>query len=293
MIRKFISVAILAIASLTSVHAEGGVKIYDLPQTLEFAGENVPINLPYVREAIEREVLSTSCMHTSPMLALRLTSRYCPIIEPILKQEGVPADFKYLCLAEIGLNVNAQSPARAAGLWQFISSAAKEYGLETGENTDMRYHVEEATHAACRYLKSAYEKFGSWTLAAASYNAGRAGVARRLATQDVENYWDLFLPEETMRYVPRIISFKLLLSDPAKMGFHLEADDYFKPFKNYKVITVDSENIEWSKVAKENGTNYRQLRILNPWIRSYSYSNKGRTKYKVKIPTKKFVTLGY
>ncbi len=273
--------------------AKARVEIADLPATIEFAGEKVPINLPYVREAIDREVLTTSCMHTSTMLMLRNVSRYFPVIEPILKKNGVPDDFKYLCMAESGLNPNAHSYAKAAGLWQFISSAAKEYGLETGENTDLRYHVEKSTEAACKYLKNAYAKFGSWTLAAASYNAGQAGVSRRMQTQGVDNYWDLFLPEETMRYVPRIISMKVLVADPEKLGFHLDEDDKFKPYTNYKVVKINSRNIDWSKVAAQYGTNYRQLRLLNPWIRSYTYSNGAGTSYEVKIPLANFTTLGY
>ncbi len=269
------------------------VKIYPIPSNLTFATESVPTSLPYVREAIEREMLTTSCMHTSTMLTLRRMSRYFPVIEPILEEYGVPNDFKYLAMAESGLNPNAESPARAAGLWQFISSAADTYNLETGKNTDLRYNVEESTRAACRYLLKAYEQFGSWTLAAASYNAGKQGVARRLATQGVENYWDLFLPEETMRYLPRILSFKIISADPAAYNFNLREQDKFKPYKNYKTITVKEKDIEWSKLAAEHGTTYRMLRILNPWIRSYDYSNTAQTAYEVKIPTAKFKELGY
>lgn len=269
------------------------VQIYDLPETLEFAGEKVPINYPYVREAIDREVLTSSCMHTTTTLTLRATTRYFPLIESILKKHNIPEDFKYLCMAESALNPNAYSAAKAAGLWQFISAAAKQYGLETGENTDARYNVEQATEAACRYLRNAYERFGSWTLAAASYNAGPAGVANRMKTQGVDDYWDLYLPEETMRYVPRIISLKLIESNPAKYGFHLNPEDYYKPYENYTEITVNHKNIDWSKLAREHGTTYRMLRILNPWIRSYTYANGGSTSYKVKIPTSKFKELGY
>lgn len=251
------------------------------------------MSLPYVQEAIDREVLTTSCMHTSTMLTLRAMSRYFPVIVPILKEHNIPEDFKYLCMAESALNPNAQSPARAAGLWQFITSAAKGYGLETGDNTDMRYHIEESTKAACRYLRNSYNKLGSWTLAAASYNAGLAGVTRRMEKQGVSNYWDLYLPEETMRYVPRIISLKLVSSSPEAYGFNLTEKDKLKPYKNYKVVTIDSQNIDWSKFALKHGTNYRQLRILNPWIRSYNYENRGGTEYEVKVPLANFKKLGY
>ncbi|MFI3324329.1 MAG: lytic transglycosylase domain-containing protein [Rikenellaceae bacterium] len=269
------------------------VQIYKMPNKMSFAGEEVPVHLPYVREAIEREVLTTTCMHTTTMLTLRAMSRYFPVIEPILAEYGVPEDFKYLAMAESGLNPNATSHARAAGLWQFLSSAAGDYGLETGENTDLRFHIEQSTRAACRYLLAAYELFGSWTLAAASYNAGRSGVLRRLTIQGVDNYWDLYLPEEAMRYVPRMVALKLVSSDPAAYNFELREEDKLQPFKNYKIIEVNSPDIDWSKLAAEHGTNYRQLRILNPWIRSYEYKNIGGTTYEVMIPTEGFKELGY
>ncbi len=269
------------------------VQIYPIPQNLTFAGEAVPTELQYVREAIDREILTTSCMHTSTMLTLRNMSRYFPVIEPILKEYGIPNDFKYLAMAESRLDPNAYSPAKAAGLWQFIPSAADSYGLETGQNTDMRYHVEKSTRAACRYLSQAYKKFGSWTLAAASYNAGQAGVARRMETQGVKNYWDLYLPEETMRYLPRILSLKIVAQDPAAYNFLLEEKDKHKPFKNYKIVKINQKDIDWSAFAAEHGTDYRQLRILNPWIRSYSYANNGQTEYEVMVPTAEFKRLGY
>ncbi len=272
---------------------KAGVRIAPLPESLEFAGEKVPLEYRYVREAIEREVLTTSCMHTSTTIALRNTTRYFPIIEPILKKNNIPEDFKYLCVAESGLNPNAYSPARACGLWQFITSAAKDYGVETGENVDLRYNIEIATQAACDYLNEAYKKFGSWTLAAASYNAGRAGVSRRMDTQKVDNYWDLFLPEETMRYVPRILSFKIIYPEPQKHGFNLTESDYFPTFENYTEVEIAEKNIEWSEFAARHNTNYRQLRILNPWIRSYSYANATGKTYVVKVPNEKFKILGY
>lgn len=270
-----------------------GVTIHDLPADLNFAGEKVPIEWGYVQEAIEREVLTTSCMHTSTTIALRNASRYFPVIEPILAEYGIPDDFKYLAVAESGLNVNAVSPARAAGLWQFLSSTGKEYKLEVSGGVDERYHVEKATRAACKYIKSAYELYGSWSLAAASYNAGRAGVSRRMGIQDVSNYWDLFLPEETMRYVPRILSFKILMADPAKYGFKLGEEDLLLPFKNFKIVAIDDANIVWSKFAAENGATYRQLRILNPWIRDYDQNNPSRKSYQVMVPTAGFLSEGH
>lgn len=220
-------------------------------------------------------------------------TRYFPLIERILKENGIPEDFKYLAMAESGLNENAVSPARASGLWQFMISASKTYKLETGSNVDLRYNVEEAAQAACRYFKHAYRIYGNWTLVAASYNVGIAGVTRRKGIQCVDNYWNLFLPEETMRYVPRIVAFKIVTANPTKYGFNLKDSDYLKPFENYTEVQINDLNIEWSQFAKKYNTDYRQLRILNPWIRSYSYHNKTRKTYTVKVPNDQFKKRGY
>lgn len=260
----------------------------NLPRELTFAGERVPLEYAEVREALEREITVTMYLHSRTLRTLRLTTRYFPVIEPIMKKYGIPEDFKYLCMAESGLDPNTVSPAGASGLWQLMPSAAKDYGVETGSNVDLRFNVEIATEAACKYLRDAYERYGSWTLAAASYNAGLAGVSRRLEIQGVKSYYDLFLPEETMRYVYRILSFKLLTERPQKYGFYLRKKDYLPAFENYRTVTINAQNIDWSEFAAKQGTNYRMLRILNPWIRSYEYANKGGITYTVMIPTEGF-----
>ncbi|MEG0655701.1 MAG: lytic transglycosylase domain-containing protein, partial [Mucinivorans sp.] len=188
---------------------------------------------------------------------------------------------------------NISSSARAAGLWQFMASASKDYDMETGENVDLRFQMEASTRAAAQYLKNSYERYGNWTMAAASYNLGLTGVSRRAQTQGVTNYYDLFLPEETMRYVFRILSMKIIEKDPARYGFILTADDYLRPFVNYTTIQVNDRDIDWSDLAHKHGTNYKVLRILNPWIRSYQYDNNSGRSYEVKIPNKNFRTLGY
>lgn len=278
--------------TVAEVPESAPVFIPEVPGSLSFAGEAVPLKYAEVREALEREMSVTMYMHSRTIQTLRMTTRYFPVIEPILKKHGVPEDFKYLCMAESGLNPNAISSAKAAGLWQFMTSAAKDYGVETGDNVDLRFNVEMATEAACKYLKSAYQRYGSWTLAAASYNAGLAGVTRRMNTQSVESYYDMFLPEETMRYVYRILSFKALTQAPQKYGFYLRKKDYLPPFENYKKVTVSDEHIVWSEFAAKYGTNYKVLRILNPWIRSYEYANKGRVSYTVMVPTEGFREYG-
>ncbi len=267
------------------------VYVPPIPQKLTFAGEEVPLRWAEVREALEREMAVTIYMHSRTLLTLRATTRYFPVIEPILKDYGIPDDFKYLCMAESGLNPNAFSTASAAGLWQFVASAAKKYGVETGENVDLRYHVVESTIAACKYLRESYALYGSWTLAAASYNAGVNGVTRRLGIQGVGSYYDLFLPEETMRYVYRILSFKLLTQDPRKYGFNLRKSDYLPPFQNYRQVQVggvENQKLVWSEIAAAQGTTYKMLRILNPWIRSYEYDNAPGTCYTLLVPTAGF-----
>lgn len=276
-------------AAITGEISEiASVYVADLPSKLDFAGENVPLQYAEVQEALEREMSVTMFMHSRTLRTLRMTTRYFPVIEPILKKHGIPEDFKYLCMAESGLDPNAVSGAGAAGLWQLMPGAAKDYGVETGSNVDLRFNVEVATEAACKYLKAAYNRYGNWTMAAASYNAGMAGVSRRMETQGVNSYYDLFLPDETMRYVYRILSFKVLTENPQKYGFHLKKKDYLPPFENYKKVSVSDENIKWSEFAAKHATNYKVLRILNPWIRSYEYANKTKKAYEVMVPTEGF-----
>lgn len=268
--------------------SQAQVVVPSIPDQLSFAGESVPLHLQDVKNALERELQVTMYMHSKSLQTLRSTQRYFAIIEPILKEKGVPDDFKYLCMAESGLNPEAVSSAKAGGLWQFMEATGKSYGLECGADVDMRFHLEKSTRAACDYLLSAYERFGSWTLAAASYNLGQAGVGRRMNIQYQNNYYDMYFPEETLRYVYRILSFKVLTSDPLKYGFDIKSEDYFKPFKNYKMVEVEGTDIDWSKFAKDNGTNYKMLRMINPWIRTYKHSNKSGKKYMVAVPINSF-----
>lgn len=187
-------------------------------------------------------------------------------------------------MAESGLNPEARSGAGAAGLWQLMPAYAKSAGLLVGGEVDERYHVEKSTEAACRYLVDAKRRLGSWTLAAASFNAGVAGVSRRLEKQGVTSYYDLFLPSETLRYVFRVLSFKLLVGDPGAYGYRIGTEDYYKPLPEYKEVTVDSPTIDWTAFARGHGTNYKLMRELNPWIRDYDHNNKAGRSYVVKIP---------
>ena len=264
------------------------VMIPPIPAELDFAGERVPLENFDTWESLAKDLMVTCYMHSRTMQTLLATTRYFPIIEPILERYGVPNDFKYLCMAESGLNPNVRSTAGAAGLWQIMQATGREYGLFVGTGVDERYHVEKSTEAACKYLLGAKAKLGSWTLAAASYNLGIAGVTTRQEKQGITNYYDLYLPEETMRYVFRCLTFKLLMNDPTQYGFVVQPDQYFKPLDKYREVQVSSATIDWSALAREHGTTYKMLRELNHWIRDYTYANSARRTFTVKIPTSGF-----
>lgn len=259
-----------------------------LPAELEFAGERVPLENYDTRESLQRELLSNIYLHSRTTQTLLATTRYFPVIEPILKRYGIPDDFKYLCMAESGLNPNAGSSAGAAGLWQLMPAFAKSVGLYSGGGVDERYHLEKSTEAACRYLLDAKARFGSWTLAAASYNVGVAGVSKRMERQGVDNYYDLFLPEETLRYVFRILTFKAITPTPDQYGFHLPAEAFQKPLTDYTEVTIEGAHIDWSKVAREKSTTYKMLRELNQWIRDYDYTSKVSRSFTLRIPNTDF-----
>lgn len=260
------------------------VEVPPLPAKLDFAGEPVPMQNQDTRESLMREMLTTFYMHSRTLQTILASKRYFAVIEPILAKYGVPDDFKYLCMAESGLNPEARSGAGAGGLWQLMPAYAKSAGLLVGDEVDERYHIERSTEAACRYLIDAKRRLGSWTLAAAAFNAGVAGVSRRLEKQGVESYYDLFLPNETLRYVFRVLSFKLLMSDPAAYGYKIDKKEYYPLLPAYEEVTVDDPEIDWAAFAREHGTHYKQIRQLNPWIRDYDHTNKAGQSYTVKIP---------
>ncbi len=258
-------------------------RIYALPipDTLLLVDEPVPTHLKDVSERIDREQLVNTYWQSNALLMIKRKNKFFPIIEPILAQNGVPDDFKYLAVAESGLQ-NITSPAGAKGFWQIMKGTAKEYGLVVNKNIDERYNLEKATVAACKYLKNAKQKFGSWTLAAASYNAGVSRISKELAKQRVDNYYDLYLNEETSRYIPRIIMIKHLLSQPKKFGFVFNDKDLYTPYKYYEV-EVDSTITDIARFAQELGTNYKEIKLLNPWLRSNTLPNKSKKTYFIKI----------
>ena len=209
-------------------------------------------------------------------------NKYFPIIEPILKKNGIPDDFKYLALIESGL-MNVTSPAGARGFWQIMKGTAQENGLEVNSNVDERYNIEKATEVACKYLNKSYERFNSWTLAAAAYNGGNAGISRRLKSQRVANYYDLLLGEETSRYVFRIVAVKEIMSEPENYGFKYDNEDLYQLEKT-KIVQVDTIINDIALFAQNLGTNYKELKIHNPWLRENILNNKSRKLYEIKVP---------
>jgi membrane-bound lytic murein transglycosylase D len=261
-----------------------------MPDGLNFAGEAVPVENPDILERMDRELLVNTYWQSNALLIFKRANKYFPTIEKILAEEGVPDDLKYLAVIESGLT-QAVSPARATGFWQILKETGREYGLEVNDNVDERYHVEKSTRAACKYLKQSKEKFGSWTAAAAAYNAGNYGVSRRFKEQNVQDYYDLLLGEETGRYVFRIIALKEILSNSKKYGFNFRAEDLYAEVPTYKV-EVDTAVTDFVKFAERFDINYKLLKLHNPWLRETKLNNSSGKKYYIEIPEKGAYTLG-
>lgn len=253
-----------------------------IPEHLNFAGEDIPLDDPDILERMDRELLVNTYWQSNGLLMFKRAHKYFPIIEPILKKHGVPDDFKYLAVIESGL-MNVVSPAGARGVWQIMPTTGKEYGLEINDNVDERYHLEKSTEVACEYLKKSKEQLGSWTLAAAAYNAGNYGVSKRLQEQDVTDYYDLLLGEETGRYLFRIVALKEILSHPDRYGFNFREKDLYTQVPTYKV-EVDTAVTDFASFAKGFGINYKILKIHNPWLREPHLNNKSRKQYFIEIP---------
>lgn len=253
-----------------------------IPESLDFAGEQLPLKDPDIYERMDRELLVNTYWQSNGLLMFKRAKKYFPIIEPILAKHGVPDDFKYLAVIESGLT-NAVSPAGARGVWQIMPATAREYGLEVNDNVDERYNLEMSTEVACDYLKKSKEKLGSWTLAAAAYNAGMSGISRRLEEQNVSGYYDLLLGEETGRYMFRIVALKEILSNADKYGFNFRDKDLYENVPTYKV-EVDTAITDFTAFAENYKINYKILKIHNPWLREPFLNNKSRKNYFIEIP---------
>ncbi|MDX5422812.1 MAG: lytic transglycosylase domain-containing protein [Hymenobacteraceae bacterium] len=253
-----------------------------MPTTLSFAGEPVPLQVPDVAERLDRELLVNSYLHATTLLGLKRMQRYVPEIKALLKQNGIPEDFIYLALAE-SLFGHVTSPAGAAGFWQLMPDTARGYGLIVNGEVDERFHVEKATLAAVKYLKTAKNRFGSWTNAAASYNRGMAGLDRALERQGVTSYYDLYLNDETSRYMFRILALKEVLGNPEKYGFELPEERGYEPLPS-RALKITSTVSDLPAFALEQGTNYKTLRLYNPWIKSYRLSVPQGREFVLELP---------
>jgi hypothetical protein len=254
----------------------------NVPENLEFAGETMPLENPDILERMDRELLVNTYWQSNGLLMFKRANKYFPVIEPILKKHNIPEDFKYLAVIESGLQ-NVTSPAGARGMWQIMKATGRENGLEINVNVDERYNLELATEVACKYLLEAKAKFGSWTLAAASYNAGKAGINRRLDDQGVKDYYDLLLGEETGRYIFRIVALKEILNNPAKYGFNFRNKDLYQSIPTFKVA-IDTPITEFVKFSETYGINYKILKLHNPWLREKHLNNKSGKLYHIEIP---------
>ena len=258
----------------------------DMNKEYTFAGERVPTENFDVKERLDRELTVNSYRHSATVQYIKLANRFFPIIEPILAQNGIPDDFKYLAVAESGLR-NAISPAGAKGLWQFMKGTGKDYGLEINSEVDERYHLEKSTKAACKFLNKLKDRHGTWALAAAAYNSGSSRVKGNLESQKETSYYDLNMNQETSRYLFRIIALKEILSNPANFGFQLNPEDLYQPLTDFSIVDFNKPVPSWADFAKQYGISYRMLKIYNPWILDSSFKNvSGAKTYGVKIPRK-------
>ena len=266
----------------SNTHENYKIKALKLPQNLNLAGEIVPIEKQDIKERMDRELLVNTYWQSNGLLLIKRANKYFPVLEPLLKKYGLPDDFKFLALVESGF-IDETSTAGAAGMWHFLKGTAKEYGLEVNNNVDERYHIEKSTKVAADYLKNAKEKLGSWTLAAAAYNAGLYGVSTYLKTQEVDTYYDALLPDETERYIFRILALKEIISNPNKYGFIVNENDLYT-LPTTRIVKVDTAITNISRFAKNFGTNYKELKLLNSWLRENKLNNKSRKLYEIKIP---------
>ena len=259
-------------------------KVYALktPENISFCNEAVPLELFDIRERLDRELLVNTYWQSNMLLLIKRANRFFPLIEKILKEEDVPDDFKYLAVIESSLE-NVRSPKGAKGIWQIMPNTAREYGLEVNRNVDERYNLELSTRVACKYLKKAKDKFGSWTLAAAAYNRGISGISRNLSRQKVENYYDLLLGRETSRYIFRILAVKEIIENADNYGFIFQEEDLYKPYE-IKNIQIDTAISNIADFSNKLGINYKTMKLYNPWLLENHLNNKSRKKYLIKIP---------
>lgn len=265
-------------------YSPNATRLPRVPQYLVFAGDTVYFDRPDMRERLDRELIAFTYSHSISILMLKRSTRYFPQVEPILRAQGLPDDLKYLMVIESNLEPQSLSSASAAGLWQFTPSTAKAYGLEVNSNIDERYNTDKATEAACRYLKDAYEKYGDWLTVAASYNAGQNGISAKLDQQHVTRAVDLWLANETSRYMFRLLVVKMMFENPAMFGFHLSEDDYYPYIPAKDTVYVTESVPDLVKFAEDHGVSYARLKESNLWLRESRLNDSSHRTYKVLIP---------
>ena len=256
----------------------------EIPERLTFAGEEIVFDRYDRRERMDRELNSFTYFHSTTLLLFKRANRVFPVIEPILKKEGIPDDFKYLAVIESSLDWRAVSPARAAGLWQFLQSTGREHGLEVRTDVDERYHVEKSTVAAAKYLRDAFRRYNSWSAAAMAYNGGQGRITNELRDQRVDEALDLWLVEETTRYYYRMLAIKQIFEQPAKYGFVIKPEHLYKPME-FKKVTVTSTIPDLVSFAEQNNITYAQLKDFNSWLRTDKLNNSSGKTYTILIPT--------
>ncbi len=254
----------------------------DIPSSVVFCDTTIDLTRYNMREGFDREVSSFTYFHSTTMLLIKRANRYFPVIEPILKAAGIPDDFKYLSVIESNLDPRVVSPARAVGMWQFLEGTGKQYGLTVTPTVDERCNVEKSTEAACRYLKDAHDKYGDWATVAASYNAGMGRISGELTRQEAGGALDLWLVEETSRYVYRIMAIKQIMENPYRYGFVLRAEDLYKPIAT-DTVSVSKDVPDLTAFAKQYNITYADLKRFNPWLRERKLQTLGKT-FTVRVP---------
>lgn len=269
-------------------HFNDSYRIFSLtlPHAVDLCGERVPLEKLDVRERLDRELLVNTYWQSNSILAHKRAARWFPLIEQVLREEGVPEDLKYIALIESGFTT-AVSPMGAAGFWQFMKETATRHGLEVNTEVDERYHVARSTRAAARYLKEAYARYGTWAMAMASYNLGIAGLDKQIGRQKATDYYDLLLPEETSRYVFRALAMKEIMADPGRYGFHIRSKDLYAPYR-VRTVNVDGPVGDLAAFAAEQGTSYKVLKLLNPWLRETRLTNSAGRRYELLLPAADF-----
>ncbi|MHB9142594.1 MAG: lytic transglycosylase domain-containing protein [Paludibacter sp.] len=275
---------LLVFVCLTSFAVEP-VSSVPIPSKVEFSGQTISLERYDMRERFDREQIVIAYNHSVSLLQIKRANRYFPVIEPILKRNRIPDDFKYLAVVESNLDPRAQSGAQAAGLWQLMPKTAEQFGLEVNDEVDERYHIEKETEAACKYFKSAYNKFNNWITVAASYNAGMGRISEEFTKQQANQSFDILLSSETSRYVFRILAMKQFLENPKAFGYQLHRDDFYQTINTKDVIVKDSVS-DWTSWAARYGISYSQLKDFNIWLRDRKLTNSKKKEYFIQVPDK-------